>query len=333
MSDAHALPIEVEAALARSDSMFRSPRMYEDACTDAMSGRVLWKPQKSLWISAMTVVAIIGGPLTFTWQAFTLFVVTTAITICGGHSLGMHRRLIHRSFDCPRWLERAFVFLGTLVGMAGPYGMIRQHDIRDWAQRRADCHPFLAHRSGFWRDAWWQLHCDLQLENGPHLVIEPQIAADPFYRFLERTWMWQQVPWAVLFWSIGGVSWVVWGICVRVALSNIGHWLVGYFAHNRGPRNWHVSGAGVQGYNVPYASILTMGEALHNNHHAYPASARFNHRPGEIDPGWFVLRALEVCGLVWNLKTPETLPARTNLVSIEPNEPGASSKCGLAGVS
>jgi len=64
----------------------------------------------------------------------------------------MHRRLIHRSYDCPLWLERLFVYLGTLVGMAGPYGMIRQHDIRDWAQRKPRCHPYLAHRSGLLRD-------------------------------------------------------------------------------------------------------------------------------------------------------------------------------------
>ena len=55
----------------------------------------------------------------FTWGAFALFLVTTAVTVCLGHSLGMHRRLIDRSFDCPLWLERAFVYLGTLVGIGG----------------------------------------------------------------------------------------------------------------------------------------------------------------------------------------------------------------------
>ena len=46
--------------------------------------------------------------------------------------------------------------------MAGPYGMIRQHDIRDWAQRKAACHPYLAHRSSILRDGFWQLHCELR---------------------------------------------------------------------------------------------------------------------------------------------------------------------------
>ena len=102
----------------------------------------------------------------------------------------------------------------------------------------------------------------------------------------------QQLPWALLFFAVGGLTWVVWGICARVAASVTGHWLVGYFAHNRGPRSWHVEGAGVQGYNVPYCGRITMGEAWHNNHHAFPSSARLGLRDDEVDPGWWVLRAL-----------------------------------------
>ncbi len=51
----------------------------------------------------------------------------------------MHRLLIHRSFTTPRWLEYLLVYLGVLVGMAGPFGMIRAHDMRDWHQRQVLC--------------------------------------------------------------------------------------------------------------------------------------------------------------------------------------------------
>lgn len=306
----------VDAALVASASSLRSPRMADLADTDAVDGRVHWQPAKSLWISAVTLVALVGGPLTATWGAVALFFVTTGVTVCLGHSLGMHRRLIHRAYDCPLWLERLFVYLGTLVGMAGPFGMIRQHDIRDWAQRKSRCHPYLAHASGMLRDGWWQLHCELRLRHPPRLTLERRVAQDPFYRFVDRTWMAQQLPWAVLFYLAGGVPWVVWGIAVRVAASVTGHWLVGYFAHNRGPRSWHIEGAGVQGYNVPYCGFLTMGEAWHNNHHAFPASARLGLNDGETDPGWWVLLGLRRVGLVWNLKTPELLPPRPNLVPL-----------------
>ena len=280
-----AAPDPVDAALARSESSLRSPRMFDAADTDATLGAVRWKPVKSLWITAMTLTALIGGPLFFTWGAVAVFLVTTAITVCLGHSLGMHRRLIHRSYDCPRWLERLFVYLGTLVGMAGPYGMICQHDIRDWAQRKPECHPYLAHRSSILRDGFWQLHCELTLARPPQLVMERRVAEDGFYRFLDRTWMAQQAPWALLFFAIGGLPWLVWGIAARVAASVTGHWLVGYFAHNQGPRSWHIDGAGVQGYNVPYCGFITMGEAWHNNHHAFPGSREARRSPRRGRPG------------------------------------------------
>jgi fatty-acid desaturase len=310
----------IDEALRNSEGTFRSPRMAEAEETSAVEGEVHWKPVKSAWIAAMTLGALLGGPFYVTWGALALFLSTTAVTVCLGHSLGMHRRLIHRAYDCPLWLERLFVYLGTLVGMAGPYGMMRQHDIRDWAQRKPACHPYLAHRSGLLHDGYWQLHCELRLAHPPRLVMEQRLAEDRFYRFLERTWMAQQLPWAVLFFALGGLPWVVWGVAARVAASVTGHWLVGYFAHNRGGRSWHVEGAGVQGYNVPYCGLITMGEGWHNNHHAFPASARLGLCKGEMDPGWWVLRALMAVGLVWNAKTPEMLPTRPNLVALQPGQ-------------
>src|SRR5262245_41850293 len=130
---------------------------------------------------------------------------------------------------------------------------------------------------------------------------------------MERKWMWQQLPWALLFLAIGGWSWVVWGVCARVAVCVTGHWLVGYFAHNEGRCDWHVEGAGVQGYNVRFCGLITMGEAWHNNHHAYPGSARLGLYKGQTDIGWWVLMAFQRLGLAWNIKTPRDLPARPEL--------------------
>jgi fatty-acid desaturase len=307
----------VESALQRAEGTFRSVRMHDGAQSDALRGSVHWKAGKSLHISAMTTLALLGGPVFFTWGALVLFLISTGVTVCLGHSLGMHRRLIHRAYECPLMIERLFVYLGTLVGMAGPYGMIGQHDIRDWAQRKRACHAYLAHRSSLLRDCYWQLHCELRLLHPPELTLERRVAEDRFYRGLERTWMLQQLPWAVLFFVLGGLPWVVWGIAVRVAASVSGHWLVGYFTHNRGARSWAVQGAGVQGYNVPYCALITMGESWHNNHHAFPSSARLGLKAGERDPGWWVLMLLARLGLVWGIKTPDTLPRRTNLLALE----------------
>ena len=124
-------------------------------------------------------------------------------TLLLGHSLGMHRRLIHRTFECPKPVERTLVWLGVLVGMAGPLGIFWIHDIRD-CDREPECHDFFAHRRNIWVDALWQLHCSFRFRIPPRFVIEPELARDPWYRFMDMT-LHQFVLGAVLY-AIGGLD-------------------------------------------------------------------------------------------------------------------------------
>ena len=261
----------------------------------------------------MAGAAIIGGAATVTPGALLLFVTSTAVVLLLGHSLGNHRKLIHNSYACPKWLEYLLVYLGTLVGLAGPLGLLRQHELRDFAQRHARCHDYLRHGAGALTDAWWQLHCDLELANPPAIAIEADIANDRFYRFLERSWMLQQAPVALLFYAWGGWGFVFWGVCARVCAGVLGHWMIGYLAHNHGALRLEVRGAAVQGRNIRFTSLLTMGECWHNNHHAYPGSARLGLAAGEWDPGWWTLRLLARAGLAWNFVLPRDLPHRPEL--------------------
>ena len=240
----------------------------------------------------------------------------TAITICAGHSVGMHRLLIDRSFCAPLWLEHGLVYLGVLVGMAGPFGMIRAHDMRDWHQRQAICPPHPSHGAGFWRDAWWQMHCRFDLVRPPMFVIEAQVAADRFYRGVERTWMVQQLPLAVGLWLIGGWGWVLWGVSVRIVVSLTGHWAVGHYSHKAGHQGWAVAGVPVQGYNLPRLGLITFGESWHGNHHAFPHSAQLGVERGQFDPGYLFILILQWMGLVHSIQTPDSAPPREGLVRV-----------------
>ena len=302
---------------------YTNERVYCDEESNAYFGKIIWAPKKSLWISAMYMVAIWGGVATFTWQNFFGFLGFTAFTLCFGHSLGMHRRFIHHSYECPKWLEYFLVHLGVLVGIAGPLGMMKAHDMRDWAQRQKQCHPFYGQQEKWWVDWYWQLHCDVALLNSPEFKPEKEVAEDKVYQWMEETWMWQQLPWAIVFYLVGGVEWIIWGIAMRVAISVTGHWLIGYLAHNKGHRDYHVKDASVQGYNILFCSLLTMGESWHNNHHAYPNSALMGIEKGQLDPGWWMLRIFEYFGLVWCLKRPEDLPARPELLPVFPQSKAA----------
>jgi stearoyl-CoA desaturase (delta-9 desaturase) len=260
----------------------------------------------------MMVATLILGPMTFTFPAFAVFLLLTGGFLLLGHSVGFHRRLIHGSFKAPRWLDYILMWCGTAVGMSGPFWMIRAHDLRDWAQRQADCHPYLAHKRQMLIDGIWQLHFRLELDQPPGFDLG-ETGRDPFYRFLEQTWMLQQLPIAAVLYAFGGWPFVVWGVCVRVFVSVFGHWFVGHLAHNRGPQSWLVAGAGVQAHDVPWAAIPTMGEAWHNNHHAFPGSARIGLYEGQADWGFVFIRLLQRLGLAWDIRTPDTLPARPQL--------------------
>jgi fatty-acid desaturase len=290
-----------------------SERILATNEANAVEGYVHWAPAKSLWMGTMTLAAIAIAPTYFSWSAFGIFLATSAITLCFGHSVGMHRRLIHGSFEFPTWLEYFCVYLGTLVGMAGPLEMVRVHDFRDWAQRQEACHDFFCHRKRFWHDAWWQLHCKLVLLRPPAFRLEPRLEQDRFYRFIERTWMLHQLPWALLLYEMGGVSWVAWGICMRVTTCVTGHWLVGHFAHREGDQDWIVEGAAAQGYNIKIAGLISMGESWHNNHHAFPGSAKLGLLPGQIDVGWWLIKTFDTLGLATQIITPDVMPYRVEL--------------------
>jgi fatty-acid desaturase len=301
----------MNAPLPRSLESHRIQHEGDD--WSVVEGEVRWSASKSLWLVAMGGGAVVGGLATISWSAIAVFLGTTAAVLLLGHSLGSHRKLIHDSYGCPKWLEYFLVWCGVQVGLAGPIGLLRQHELRDFAQRLPDCHPYLRHGRGFWADSWWQLHCELRLARPPLLHLEPRIADDRFYRFLERTWMWQQLPPALALYALGGWGFVFWGTCARVTAGVVGHWLIGWFAHNAGGRHFDVNGAAVQGHNIPLTSLMTMGESWHNNHHAFPGSARLGLADGEWDPGWWLLVALRRVGLAWNFRLPHALAERPEL--------------------
>jgi fatty-acid desaturase len=280
---------------------------------DPSAGRVRWAPAKSAWHFCLAATALVFAPFTASLGSVLVFLVLTYVTLLLGHSVGMHRKLIHRSFECSKWLERTLVYIGVLVGMAGPLGILRIHDLRDWAQREPRCHDFFAHRRSIWQDALWQLTCRFEFNRPPEFVVEPEVERDRFYQWLERTWMLQPIPIATILFMAGGWGWVVWGVCLRVTVSVGGHWVVTYITHNPGPSPWLVKGAGVQACNLKGYGLLTMGECWHNNHHAFPESARIGLSKDELDPGWLVIGLFNRLGLVTRVGTPRHLSLREDL--------------------
>lgn len=284
---------------------------------NAITGNVVIDFPKAIWNLGMIFLATTLAPLYFNFGAFFLFVLLTYLSLLIGHSAGMHRLMIHSTYECEPWLERLLIYLGVLVGLSGPFGIIRMHDLRDWAQRQENCHSFFSHEKSYFIDIWWQLTSKFIFDAPPRINIEPKYSDDRFYVFLEKTWRWHQLVLAVILFVLGGLPFLIWGIFVRVAVSVVGHWTITYFCHNPGPGRWRVKNAAVQASNLPGLGLITYGECWHNNHHAFPESARIGLEKGQSDPAWRFIQILNTFGLARKIGVPRSDDSREDLYDID----------------
>ena len=275
-----------------------------------VEGTIVWDARRSLWNGAMLLGAIVLGSLTFSWSALAVFMITAGVTLCAGHSVGFHRRLIHRSFECPKWLERTLVWLGTAVGMGGRCGPFACTT----AGIGGSASPTVIRSSRTAEASGW-MACFISMAGflnilrvlilAPELAMIPSICSRPHLDVARDSDRSRSV-------LAGGVALCRVGLFVRVAACTTMHWGVSYFAHTQGEQDWTVDGAVVQAHNVPLMAIPTMGESWHNNHHAFPGSARHGLYPGQIDLGWEFVRLLRALGLAWNVQVPASRPPSWN---------------------
>lgn len=273
--------------------------------------------RKISWNGPLLLGAL-AAPFFWNGLAVLCTLAATYVLLLFGHSIGLHRLLIHRSFDAKPWLSRTLLYLGALVGIDSPSRIIALHDTRDWAQREPQCHDFFSHRRPFWRDLTWQLFYTFEFDHPPALTIEVEWAQDPVFRHLTRYWRFHQIALGGILFLFGGWAWLLWGMGFRISLVLLGHWSVTYICHNPGPTRWHVNTAGVQASDLraPLAAFLTQGECWHSNHHAFPESARIGLHHGQADPAARVIEWMAKPGWVTRIGRPRPEQRREDLTPL-----------------
>jgi stearoyl-CoA desaturase (delta-9 desaturase) len=224
-----------------------------------------------------------------------------------GVTLGYHRLLTHRSFATPRWVEYTLAVLGSLANQGGPLQWVANHR----KHHQHSDHDGDPHSP---RDGWWWAHAFWWMPRQSRARVErdyrrytPDLARDPFYRFLQR---WEALPplalAAVLF-GLGqlcggvGLSWVVYGIFVRTTLLLHATWLVNSATHLWGYRSHDTRDRST---NLWWVALLTFGEGWHNNHHAFPRSARHGLRWWEFDLTFLLIRVMSFISLSREIHVP-----------------------------
>ena len=159
-------------------------------------------------------------------------------------------------------------------------------------------------------DGWKYAYYGWIKEPGYPAHINPttqskDLTKDPLYKWLEQNGDWRRAH--RLCWELSIVfrmalvlsfGWVV-ALASLTAALVVQHipLLLNVICHipKLGYKNFRTTDSSV---NVWWVALLTAGEGWHNNHHAFPGSARSGLRRFEIDPSWLTLRLMKLIGLI-----------------------------------
>ncbi len=235
-----------------------------------------------------------------------------------GITVGYHRFFTHKSFDTPRPI--AFV-LGVLGSMAVQGSVLQWAAVHRSHHQHSDDHgdPHSPHASrGNWSGVlgvlrgFWHSHAGwLFRRNAPGLGrYVRDLRKDRMIRVVNTLFPLWVVLGLLIPAALGGLltmTWTgvllgfVWGGLVRVFLVHHVTWSVNSVCHIWGARPFNSHD---QSRNNPIFGVLALGEGWHNNHHAFPASARHGLAWWQLDISYLVIRAMGLLGLARNIRVP-----------------------------
>jgi stearoyl-CoA desaturase (delta-9 desaturase) len=252
-----------------------------------------------------------GGALR--WPDLVVLAVTYLLTGLGV-TVGYHRLFTHRSFKTSPPMRALLAALGS-AAIEGPViewvSNHRKH--HRFSDQPGDPHSPHVDRASGWRGALGGLlHAHVGwIFSGADMASEERYAkdllADPVVRFIDRTFvLWVLAGLAFPFGfgvaltgSIaGGLTGLLWGGAVRIFFLHHATFSINSLCHFFGRRRFTT---GDESRNLSWLSLPTLGEAWHNNHHAFPTSARHGLRWWQLDPSAWLIFGLERSGLVWDV--------------------------------
>jgi stearoyl-CoA desaturase (delta-9 desaturase) len=252
-------------------------------------------------------------------------------------TIGWHRLFTHRAFRAAAAVRAALAVGGSMAAQ-GPVlewcATHRQH--HKHSDRDGDPHSPHLHGDGpggFLRGLW---HAHMGWLFVPHPAGGargvPDLLADPILRSADRLyWFWVFVGWAIPA-AVGGLvagSWFgaltgfLWGGLVRQGLLHHTTFSINSACHVWGSRPFRSTD---ESRNNVLFGLLTFGEGWHNNHHAFPTSARHGLMWYQLDVSWLIIRAMQAVGLAWDVRLPsgQALEIRRNRPADQPFTTGAA---------
>ena len=276
----------------------------------------------------VTLIAVVVPPLglvlamgllwgiEFHWVDLVLF--AGMYVLCAfGTTIGFHRFFTHRGFETRAPVKALLAILGCMT-MQGPVTQWvtdhrKHHALSD---QPGDPHSPHGHGDGPWGALRGFVHAhvgwmfrNLGMEQGREYGRD--LYEDRLVRTIDRLYLlWVVltlgIPFAIGY-AVGGtwgagVEGLLWGGLIRIAAYQHATFSVNSICHMFGRQDYRTRDEARNNWIV---ALLVFGEGWHNNHHAFPASARHGLQRWQLDVSWWVIRGLEKTGLVWNVKVPD----------------------------
>ena len=247
----------------------------------------------------MAHLAAIAALFFWSWSGLISAIVLYWVAGSLGIGMGFHRLITHRGYRVPKLIEYFLVTCGTLAIEGGPIQWAVTHRIHHaHTDRTGD--PHTPRNGGWWAHIGWILQGTAQDHDQATMAhYAPDLTSDRYYRWLNCFYYVPLIVLGIVLFLLGGWSVLLWGVFLRVVLALHATWLVNSATHMWGRRRFET---GEDSRNSWWVALLTFGEGWHNNHHAYPTSARHGLRWYEIDFNWLGIRVLQFAGLARAVK-------------------------------
>ena len=234
-----------------------------------------------------------------------------------GITIGFHRLLSHRSFDSYRWVKAMWMAFGALAVEGSPIqwcAIHRKH--HQFSDMYGDPHSPKLHGEGWWNAFRGFVYAHTGwLFSGLWESVEqekyvPDLLQDRLLVAVDKAYYLWVIASLAIPAVIAGVvmqSWTgvwlgfLWGGLARIFMTHHITWSINSICHIFGSKEFE---AGDDSRNNVLFGILGHGEGWHNNHHAFPTSARHGLKWWQFDLSWYIIRGMELVGLAWDVRVP-----------------------------
>lgn len=200
-----------------------------------------------------------------------------------GINVGYHRLISHRSFQTYKPIEYALALIGVITTVGSPLAwtaLHRQHHAH--AETEKDPHsPYILGNWKAWFGIWDVKRLDVKLIQ--------DLKNNNFYKWTHKNYLWIILSYCVLLALINPI-WIIYGYAIPAVLVLHSTSAIIVIAHRHGYKSFDIKD---ESKNSWIASLITLGEGWHNNHHANSRDWKQGYQWWELDPPAWIIRLIK----------------------------------------